>query len=370
MFRDVLYALRTFRRAPLAVFTIVTTVAVGLGLVAVVFTFFNIFLFRVDEVRNPGELFAVERPRTGGGERVRFTRPQYEALQRETAVFTDAFAMLADLDSRIDGWMMAGTLVTGNFFQVLGVSASLGRALTPDDDHRASGRPVLVLSHRGWSRLYATDPDVLDRTLLVNGLPFGVVGVMPEGFLLPGRTFAVVGVTRDVAGFRLADFEEAGVYVPTSAAAAETSLTVRVHGDPELARRALLERLTAIDPNMGQVMTMRTVARLETYLLQIAFWLTMVLGGLALALTLSGLFGVLSYLVEQRTKEIGVCLALGATSRGCASDGESFDTVDHGSSWLSSLIALRADIASGRDLAEAEATEECVSALFAGGLFI
>src|SRR5262245_3870920 len=91
--RDIVYAFRTFRRAPLVAVTIVATVAIGLGLVATVFTLFNALVFRVDAVRNPGELFAVERPRApGASERVRFTRPQYDALRRETDVFSDAVA--------------------------------------------------------------------------------------------------------------------------------------------------------------------------------------------------------------------------------------------------------------------------------------
>ena len=126
----------------------------------------------------------------------------------------------------------------------------------------------------------------------------------------------MAGVVRDVAGLRIAPFEKAVVYVPTSPAMPRTSLIARVHGDPELARQTLLNRLTAIDPNMGrQITTLRTLARMETYFLQVGFWLTVVLGGLALALTLSGLFSVLSYLVEQRTKEIGVRMTLGATTQ-------------------------------------------------------
>src|SRR5262245_48243510 len=152
--RDILYASSTFRRAPLAALTIVTTVGLGLGLVAVAFTLLNVLLFRVDQVPRPGEMFAVERPRAADGEHVRLTRPQYEALRRETNVFADVSAMVEDLDTRIDGRMMSVTLVTGNFFQMVGVSAALGRALTPADDDAAATQPVAVLSHRGWSRLF------------------------------------------------------------------------------------------------------------------------------------------------------------------------------------------------------------------------
>jgi hypothetical protein len=179
--RDVLYACRSFRRTPLAALTIVTTVGLGLGLVAVVFTILNAFIFRVDEVRNPSELFAVERQRSANPEPERFTRAQYETLVRETGVFTDAFATTPEIDAWIDGRRMEGALVTGNFFQVLGVSAARGRTLAPSDDE-PGGRPTIVLSHRAWSRHFSGDPGVLNRTVLLNGAPFDVVGVMPEGF--------------------------------------------------------------------------------------------------------------------------------------------------------------------------------------------
>src|SRR5436189_93330 len=84
------------------------------------------------------------RQRLAHGDRVRLTRARYEALRRETHVFTDAFAMLPDIDTRIEGRMMSSTLVTGNFFEVLGVRAARGRTLSQADDERASAQPVVV----------------------------------------------------------------------------------------------------------------------------------------------------------------------------------------------------------------------------------
>ena len=158
---------------------------------------------------------------------------------------------------------------------MLGIDVLRGRGFTQAE--RSANAAVAVVSETLARQLWA-DGDAVGQVLHLEPDPNSETRRVDEP-PLPSRTFTVVGVARDVAGFRLADFKEAGVYVPISAADAKTSLTVRVHGDPEQARRALLQRLTAIDPNMGQVMTMRTMARMETYFLQIAFWLTLVLAG-------------------------------------------------------------------------------------------
>ncbi|HEX7082377.1 MAG TPA: ABC transporter permease [Gammaproteobacteria bacterium] len=179
--RDLVYACRSLRSAPLVALTVVTTVGLGLGLVAAVFTIFNAVIFRVDEVRNPQELFAVTRQAPADSAPEKFTREQYEALLRETDAFVDAFALGPEVDRIIDGQRIEGQLVSGNFFQVLGVSAARGRTLVPADDETGNDH-VIVLSGRAWSRYFASDPGVLNRTIDVNGVPFQIVGVMPEGF--------------------------------------------------------------------------------------------------------------------------------------------------------------------------------------------
>src|SRR4030095_13153226 len=177
--RDIQYALRTFKRAPLTALTIVVTVAIGLGVVAVLFTILNTFLFRLDNVPDITQMYAVEHPRQANGDRTPFTRPGFDALRSETSVFTDAYAAVNELDLRVDGRMMAVSLVSGSFFQVVRVNPVMGRAFSPADDDRAGGSPVIVLSDKGWRRQFNRDPNVLGRTVLGTGAPFAIIGVTP-----------------------------------------------------------------------------------------------------------------------------------------------------------------------------------------------
>src|SRR4026208_532062 len=94
--RDIRYAWRPLRRAPVAAAAFVVTVGLGLGLVAAVYTIVNMLIFNVDEVRSPHELFGVERGVGGGEDPPISTRAEYDALLRETDVFVDAFASTGD----------------------------------------------------------------------------------------------------------------------------------------------------------------------------------------------------------------------------------------------------------------------------------
>jgi predicted permease len=316
--RDVLYAVRGFKRAPLVAMIIVATVALGLGLVTVAFTLLNMFLFRADQVPDVHEMYAVERPRTSDGEPPPFTRAQFDALHRETNVFTDVFAQVPDVDSRVDGRTISGTFVTGNFFHVLGVHAAAGRMLTPDDDEPGAEHAVVVLSGRGWDRLFARDPAVLGRGLLVNRVMFEIVGVMPDGFRglaagPPDDYWAPLSMLGDVRPMHRGRDATVGVDIigrlkpgmsPQTALAALAVWDARQSSDRPI--EAQRSKITIV-PKRGTVDQPRD-AVIITAPLFFAF-------GLILLIGCANVANLLLARGVARQREIGIRLSLGATRR-------------------------------------------------------
>jgi hypothetical protein len=200
-------------------------------------------------------------------------------------------------------------LVSSDYFDVFGIPMVSGRAFSAAE--AASRAAVAILSESAA------------RDLWPGGNAIGqILQLTPDRGstdtdepVLTSRTFVVVGVARQVHGHPMGH-PEAGVYLPMPITTPHASVLLRVKGDTDVARRAILGRLTAIDPNIGMVLMMRSAMKIGTYPLQVVFWVVVALGSVALILTMSGIFATLSYLVVQRTKDIGIRMALGATTSG------------------------------------------------------
>jgi predicted permease len=191
--QDVKYALRQLRKAPVFALTAVITLALGIGANTAIFTVFNQVLLRVLPVEKPQELVQVtftgsDRGRIlvfGGASGMFFSNPMYRDLQSRNTVFS---GMLANTEAgtavvwKGQGETADTELVSGNYFQVLGVPAFLGRTLLPSDDLVKNGSPVVVLSYDYWKTRFAGAADVVNKTLLVDGQPFTIVGVAAPGF--------------------------------------------------------------------------------------------------------------------------------------------------------------------------------------------
>ena len=191
--QDVRYALRQLRKSPAFTLTVIVTLALGIGANAAVFTLFDQVLLRMLPVEKPKELvrfewkgaFSGSASSFGGDDHNYFSYPMYKDLRDQNKVFQGMLA--ADRTGVGVSWRNQAEnedaeVVTGNYFQLLGLKPAVGRLLTQQDDTAKNANPVVVLSYDYWRTRFVASRDVVGQTVLINGHPFTILGVAPEHF--------------------------------------------------------------------------------------------------------------------------------------------------------------------------------------------
>jgi macrolide transport system ATP-binding/permease protein len=186
---DIRYALRWLRKSPAFTLLAVASFAIGIGFNTALFTLIDALLFRPLPVERPDRLVDVYTSSSDGDTYSTNGYPDFVDWKAQNAVFSDMIAYspsLAALSLTDRSRLLMGEVVTGSYFQVLGIRAALGRTLTPEDDVKGAER-VVVLAHRTWMRDFGGRPEALDQTLRIHGQAYKVVGVAPPSFtgLLP-----------------------------------------------------------------------------------------------------------------------------------------------------------------------------------------
>jgi predicted permease len=185
---DLRYAARSFKKSPVFVVVAVLSLALGIGANTAIFSLVDQILLRLLPVKDPKQLVLL----WGSGQHYgsnngyhKLSYPMYEDFRDHNQVFSGMFCRWGtsmSVNARGKTEHLDGELVSGTYFQVLGVGAALGRVFTPEDDRTPGGHPFAVLSYRYWMRQFAGDPNVLGTKLLVNGYPLTVIGVSQAGF--------------------------------------------------------------------------------------------------------------------------------------------------------------------------------------------
>jgi predicted permease len=203
LIEDVRFALRGLRKSPLFTIVALASLAIGIGANTAVFSLMDQALLRSLPVKHPEELvlFKSPGPRSGSinsnySDEVTFSYPMYREFRDGNTVFSGVIARFPISFS--SSWhdqteRVSGDLVSGNFFDVLGVHAAIGRTFTDEDDRKPAAEPVVMLSYGYWKRRFGGDPGVLNQTIVLNAHPMTIVGVVQAGFHSLG-----VGEAQDV----------------------------------------------------------------------------------------------------------------------------------------------------------------------------
>jgi|CXWL01.1.fsa_nt_gi predicted permease len=330
---DIRYAFRWLRKSPAFTLLAVASFAIGIGFNTALFTLVDALLFRPLPVEQPDRLVDIYTGSSDGDTYATSGYPDFLDWKAQNAVFSDMMAYspsIAALSMGDRSRLLMGEVVTGSYFQVLGIRALLGRTLLPDDDVPGASR-VVVLSHRAWTRDFGASPAALGQTLRIHGEPYTVVGVAPQGFtgmlpMLSPELWTAVAHVNDVEPGGIQD----AVPSPTGTSRIDRRgqrwLFVKGRLKPEATVEQAAANMTLLAQQLEtahlqtnknrKVSVMRTSdvhihPDADRALMPIASGL-MVVVGLVLLIACANVASMLLARASGRQKEIGIRLAIGA----------------------------------------------------------
>jgi len=185
LLRDIKYGFRNFLKRPGFTAIAVVTLALGIGANTAIFSLVNTVLLRPLPVAHPEELREVYGTFHKGADYTIQSYLNYKDYRDRNDVFSGLIAYrFAPMSVSYEGRSerLWGYLVSGNYFDVLGVQPFRGRWFTPEEDRTPGTHPVTVITYACWQKRFASNPNVVGQSVSLNGRPFTIVGVAPHGF--------------------------------------------------------------------------------------------------------------------------------------------------------------------------------------------